>query len=136
MKSDLYAFEAGLRHWRDFLRPGGCVAVSCPCWLTQERPEAVARFWAQAGSPLDAAETHVGTLRSLGYRFVAAFALSEDCWTEQYFAPRERAIQAMLEKYPQSAEMQTYAALNRDEVARYRQFGRHYGYVFFIGSLD
>ncbi|MBR4425763.1 MAG: class I SAM-dependent methyltransferase [Oscillospiraceae bacterium] len=133
---DNIGLEAGLRHWRDFLRPGGCVAVSCPCWLTPERPEAVARFWAEAGSPLDAVETNVGILRGCGYRFVAAFALTEDCWTEHYFAPRERAIQAMLEKYPESAEMQTYAALNRDEVALYRQFGRHYGYVFFIGRLD
>lgn len=130
---DNIGFETGLRHWRDFLRPGGYVAVSCPCWLSAERPAAAARFWAEAGSPLDTVETNLGLLRTCGYQFVAAFALPEECWTEHYFAPRERAIQAMLEKYPHSQEMRAYAAMNRDEVALYRQYGRYYGYVFFIG---
>ena len=131
---DNIGFAAGLRHWRDFLRPGGYVAVSCPCWLTRERPEAAARFWAEAGSPLDAVETNVGILCASGYQFVAAFALPEACWTEGYYIPRERAIQTMLQKYPESAEMRAYAAMNREEAALYRQYGRHYGYVFFIGK--
>ena len=131
---DNVGFREGLRHWRGFLRDGGFVAASCPSWLTKERPAAVEEFWAAAGSRLDAVETNVGIMTECGYDFVAAFVLPEECWLDNYYAPREKAIAALEEKYRGCDSVREYAGLNRKEVELFREYKRCYGYVFYIGK--
>ena len=131
---DNIGFENGLRLWRPLLKTGGCVAVTCPSRLTKECPEEVERFWADAGSRLDAIGDNVAAMLDCGYAFTAAFTLTRDCWTERYFRPREQAIRALEKLYPDSQTMRDYAALNRLEVELYEKYGRHYGYVFYIGE--
>ena len=131
---DNIGFENGLRHWRGFLKTGGYLAVTCPTWLTAERPAEVERFWDEAGSHLDSPEHNISTLQNCGYAFIAAFALPEYCWTENYFAPRAQAIQELAEKYPDSDTMRSYAEMNRLEVELYLRYKQHYGYVFYIGK--
>lgn len=131
---DNIGFRQGLAHWRDFLKPGGFVAVSCPSWLTAKRPAEVERFWIEAGSGLDPVEENIAALQTCGFRFVGAFALPETCWTENYFAPRERAIRRLVEKYEGCEAVLQYAALNRREVELYRANKGDYGYVFYVGQ--
>lgn len=38
-------FRHGLDYWRDFLKPGGYVAVTESSWLTDERPAEINDFW-------------------------------------------------------------------------------------------
>ena len=113
--------------------PGGAVAVTCPSWLTREHPAVVERFWSEAGSGLDTIGDNIETMQECGYAFIAAFALPETCWTENYFFPRAKAIEALLKKYDGNETMKTYAELNRQEVELYLQYKAHYGYVFYIG---
>ena len=130
---DNIGFREGLAHWHGFLKQGGFVAVTCPSWLTKEHPALVEQFWSDAGSHLDPVEKNVEILQDCGYAFVAAFALPEECWTDNYFAPREKAIRRLLEKYAQSETMKEYAEQNRREVELYQKYKQHYGYVFYIG---
>jgi SAM-dependent methyltransferase len=131
---DAIGFAKGLRYWHGFLKRGGYAAVSCPSWLTEERPPEVGKFWADAGSGLDSVEENLGAMQSIGYRFIAAFALPETCWTERYFAPRTAAEQALLKRYGGSPTMEAYLANSRYEMDLYARFNRHYGYVFYIGQ--
>ena len=130
---DNIGFREGLAHWHGFLKQGGFVAVTCPSWLTKEHPALVEQFWSDAGSHLDPVEKNVEILQDCGYAFVAAFALPEECWTDNYFAPREKAIRRLLEKYAQSETMKEYAEQNQREVELYLKYKQHYGYVFYIG---
>ncbi|MBR4985830.1 MAG: class I SAM-dependent methyltransferase [Proteobacteria bacterium] len=130
---DNIGFETGLRHWRAFLKQGGCVAVSCPSWITQTHPNEVELFWSEAGCHLDQIDKNIEIMQNCGYAFMAAFVLPETCWTDHYFYPREQAIRSLLEKYADSETMKTYAALNRREVDLYMKYKQHYGYVFYIG---
>ena len=130
---DNIGFENGLRHWRGFLKDGGYVAVTCPSWLTQERPEEAERFWTDAGSRLDDIGRNIAAMQGCGYQFVAAFALPEACWTDNYFCPREQAIQKLIEKYNACDTATEYAALNRREAQLYQKYKQRYGYVFYIG---
>ena len=130
---DNIGFETGLAHWRGFLREGGFVAVTCPSWLTEERPEEATKFWSDAGSSLDPVERNIEIMMKCGYQFVAAFTIPEECWTENYYYPRERAINSLLEKYDHCETVTEYARINRQEVELYLKYRRHYGYVFYIG---
>lgn len=38
-------FERGLREWKQFLKPGGMIAVSEVSWLTDTRPDEIEQFW-------------------------------------------------------------------------------------------
>lgn len=130
---DNIGFEKGLCHWHDFLKTGGYVAVTCPSWITGERPAMVERFWSEAGSRLDPVEKNIEIMQNSGYAFVASFVLPEACWTENYFLPREAAIQNLLDKYAHSDTVQEYAEMNRQEVQLFQKYKQHYGYVFYIG---
>lgn len=130
---DNIGFEKGLRYWRDFLKQDGYIVVSCPSWITKEHPAAVEKFWSDAGSHLDTVDNNIAIMQNAGYRFIASFVLPEECWLDNYFLPREKAIQNLMNKYPQSGTMKEYAEMNRHEVELFLKYKDHYGYVFYIG---
>lgn len=131
---DNIGFREGLSHWRSFLKQDGIVAVSCPSWITKEHPDEVMEFWTEAGSRLDPVDKNIEILQDCGYLFMAAFVLPEECWTDHYFRPRERAIRGLIEKYGPCDTVQEYAKLNQKEVDLYLKYKKHYGYVFYIGK--
>ena len=53
--------------------------------------------------------------------------------TNNYFIPREAAINRLFEKYAGNETMIEYAAQNRYETELYSKYNQHYGYVFYIG---
>ena len=132
---DNIGFKEGLSHWHGFLKKGGFIAVTCPSWLTEERPNVVERFWNDAGSQLETISDNIKIMQKCGYQFVASFALPQKCWTENYFIPREKAINKLLEKYAGNKIMMEYAEQNRYETELYSQYSQHYGYVFYIGKV-
>lgn len=131
---DNIGFEKGLGHWRSFLKNGGYVAVTCPSWLTDKHPDEAEQFWLDAGSQLDLIGNNIALMQKCGYQFIAAFALDEECWTDNYFYPREQAISRLVEKYKNCDTVTEYAELNRREVELYMKYKQNYGYVFYIGK--
>lgn len=55
---------------------------------------------------------------------------------DNYYIPRQNAIQKLSEKYPESKTMSEFAKQNTYEVELYKQFHKHYGYVFYIGLKE
>lgn len=132
---DNIGFKEGLSHWHGFLKKGGFIAVTCPSWLTEEKPNVVERFWNDAGSQLETISDNIKIMQKCGYQFVSSFALPQKCWTENYFIPREEAINKLLEKYAGNKIMMEYAEQNRYETELYSKYSQHYGYVFYIGRV-
>ncbi len=131
---DNIGFQKGISYWRSFLKQGGYIAVSCPSWLTKEHPVAVEQFWSNAGSHLDPVKRNIEIMEDCGFAFAAAFVLPDECWTEQYFYPRKRAIDKMIRKYDNCDAVREYAEVNQREVELYSLYKQHYGYVFYIGK--
>lgn len=131
---DNIGFEKGLAHWHGFLKKNGYVVVTCPSWLTEERPAVIETFWSDAGSGLDAVGNNMEAMQKCGYQFITSFTLPETCWTDNYFIPREAALQALLKKYPGNETVEAFVAENRYEVELYENYKQYYGYVFYIGK--
>ena len=131
---DSIGFEKGLAHWNGFLKKDGYVVVTCPSWLTDERPAEIEKFWADAGSGLDTVGNNISIMQKAGYRLVAAFLLPEKCWTDNYFIPREAAEKALLEKYPTSETVASYIQGGKYEIELFSKYKQHYGYIFYIGK--
>ncbi len=130
---DNIGFREGLDHWHGFLKKGGYVAVTCPSWITKEHPDVVEQFWSAAGSHLDPVEKNIEIMQDCGFEFIASFVLPEECWTENYYDPREKEIQKLIEKYGSCDSVKEYAELNRQEVELFLAYKQYYGYVFYIG---
>ena len=133
---DNIGFGNGIAYWRGFLKEGGYIAVSCPSWLSKDHPAEVDKFWSDAGSRLSPVKENARTMEDCGYTFVAAYTLPEECWTDNYFRPREKAIEKLIEKYNNCDTVREYAEINRKEVELYSRFKQYYGYVFYIGRAD
>jgi SAM-dependent methyltransferase len=131
---DTIGFEKGITYWNGFLKKNGHIAVSCPSWLTDEPQAEVEKFWGDAGIKLDTAGTNISIMQKAGYSFVAAFTLSENCWTDNYFIPRDEAEKALLEKYPGNKILLDYIEGSKYEAQLYSKYKQYYGYIFYIGQ--
>jgi SAM-dependent methyltransferase len=125
-------FEHGLRYWRQFLKPAGCVAVTENTWFTDERPEEIADFWRAAYPEIDTIPAKIAAMQRAGYRFVAAFALPETCWTD-FYAAQVDVQKDFLHKYAGNPAAENYVAAERYEKALWEKYKAFYGYVFYVG---
>ena len=131
---DSIGFEKGLNYWNGFLKKNGYIAVTCPSWLTEERPAEIEKYWVDAVNGLNTIGQSISIMTKNGYDFVAAFTLPEKCWTDNYFIPREAAEKELLKKYPGNKIVEAYIKDEKYEVELYSKYKQYYGYVFYIGK--
>ena len=131
---DSIGFEKGLTYWHDFLKKGGNIAVTCPSWLTDERPAEIEKFWIDAVQGLGTVAENIRAMQKAGYEFIASFVLPQKCWMENYFIPREAAEKTLLGKYAGNKTVEAYVKDDKYEVELYLKYKQYYGYVFYIGQ--
>jgi len=131
---DTIGFERGLAYWNGFLKMNGYIAVSCPAWLTDERPAEMDNFWKNAGGNLEPISNHISVMFKTGYNLIAAFVIPEYCWVDNYFIPREIAGKNLLKKYPGNKIVETHIKDDIYEKELYLRYRQYYGYVFYIGK--
>jgi SAM-dependent methyltransferase len=128
-------YEKALNYWNGFLKKNGYIAFTSPSWLTDERPVEVEKFWTHDGScELETIGDRISIMLKAGYSFISAFILPDNCWTDNYFTPRETATKKHLEKHSGNKEVEDYIENDKHEVELYSKYSRHYGYVFYIGK--
>lgn len=98
------------------------------------RPAEIEKFQTDAGNGLDAIGYNISIMQKTDYRFEAAFILSEECWIDNYFIPREIAEKALLEKYRGNKTVEASIKNSKYEVELYSKYKQYYGYVFYIGK--
>jgi hypothetical protein len=116
------------------LKPGGYIAVSEGTWFTEERPAEIEEFWMDAYPEIDTISNKIAQMQKAGYIPVAAFILPENCWTENYFAPKVDADKFFLEKNIGNKAAEEFIANQRHEAQLYKKYKEYYGYVFYIGK--
>ena len=131
---DSIGFEKCLNYWNGFLKKNGYIAVTCPSWLTDERPNEIEKFWGDAVGGLDTVEENTSIMQKAGFEIITSFVLSEKCWTDNYFTPREAAEEALLKKYAGNKLVEDYVKDDAYEVELYSKYKQYYGYVFYIGQ--
>lgn len=127
-------FEKGINYWRDFLKPNGYISITYESWFTNKRPEEIEKWWVEAVPEISTVGQNILMMQKAGYAPIAAFALPEECWTENYFVPRDAAGKALLAKYPGNNTVQSFVAGMDHEADLYSKYRQYYGYVFYIGK--
>jgi SAM-dependent methyltransferase len=127
-------FEKGLEYWKQFIKPGGYVAVSEAVWLTDERPEEIQNFWNNSYPDIDTIPNRLAQVQKAGYVPVASFVYPEECWIDNYHAPQEPVMEQFLKDNAGNKEAEGFIGFQKLEAEMYRKYKDYYGYVFFIGK--
>ncbi|NCC23235.1 MAG: class I SAM-dependent methyltransferase [Alphaproteobacteria bacterium] len=124
-------FEKGARYFRRFLTSGGILAVSEITWLTQDRPEELARHWTKEYPEIASAAEKIRVLEELGYALTGYFPLPESCWLENYYDPLEKGFASFLVRH-QTDEARSIIDAEMAEIALYKKYHDHIGYGFYV----
>lgn len=124
-------FENGLRLVRDFVKPGGYVAVSEVVWLRDDPPSAVKAFW-DAYPEIDTVEAKLAVIDSLGYEQVGHFVLPESAWTAEYYDPMEALIAQKAAEWAGNGDALAVLEEAKNEIAVFRKYSSYYSYGFFV----
>lgn len=127
-------FERGLNEWRQYLKRGGYIAASEASWFTDERPDEITDFWMANYPEIDTIPNKVSQMQRAGYIPVSTFIIPENCWTEHFYAPCNKAQEEFLKRYPGNKIVEELIAGQRHEELLYNKYKEFYGYVFYIGK--
>lgn len=125
-------FEAGVRDWRQYLKPNGVLAVSELTWLTDKRPQDLERFWNEAYPEVGTASEKLSVLERNGYTPLGYFPLPKECWMENYYHPVRRKLNSMRVKYNDSEVVPKYVEQELEEIRLYEAHSDYVSYGFYI----
>ncbi|MDL2243167.1 class I SAM-dependent methyltransferase, partial [Bacteroidales bacterium OttesenSCG-928-K03] len=127
-------YEKGLNEWKQYLKTGAYIAASEASWFTDDRPDEITDFWLSNYPEIDTIPNKVAQMQNAGYIPVATFIIPENCWTEHFFAPCQKAQVEFLKKYPGNQIVEDLIFNQRREAELYDKYKAFYGYVFYIGK--
>lgn len=127
-------FERGFKEWKQFLKPGGYLAVTEVSWFTNDRPVEIQEFWNDAYPEIDTIPNKILQMQKAGYIPVASFILPESCWIENFYKPQISARENFLKKHKGNKTVEEFIARERYEEQLYNRYKNYYGYVFYIGK--
>jgi ubiquinone/menaquinone biosynthesis C-methylase UbiE len=125
-------FEKGLKYWKKFIKPGGWLAVSEISWLTKNRPIEIHEYWMTAYPQIAQVDEKLKTIQKCGYIPAAHFAFPENCWTEHYYEPIVKRVEAFGEQFKSMPESQEFIRAELEEIEMYKKYKEYYSYVFYI----
>lgn len=125
-------FEAGVRDWRRFLKPGGILAVSELTWLTDSRPEELETYWRAQYAEVDTASSKMAVLERNGYVPLGYFVLPEPCWLDAYYRPLRQRFPAFLAAHAFSDGAKAIVAAEEEEMALYARYREFFSYGFYV----
>jgi cyclopropane fatty-acyl-phospholipid synthase-like methyltransferase len=127
----LMGFKNGLEKVRNFLKPGGYVAVTEAVWLKPNPPDEVVKFW-EAYPDISIIDKKLKVIADLGYQEIGHFVIPDTSWTEPYYEPleeRSKEFEVVWKDKPVAMEVIQEA---RIEIEMFRKYHEFYGYCFFV----
>ncbi len=125
-------FTKGIQQWRNFLKPGGFLAVSEITWITPQRPKEIEDFWTYEYPEIDTAGSKIKVLESNGYSLQGYFHLPQSTWLDNYYKPLANHFSNFLDRHNHSEAAQETVRLSQEEIALYNRFKDYYSYGFYI----
>jgi SAM-dependent methyltransferase len=125
-------FAQGVHDWRQFLKPGGMLAVSELTWTSAKRPDAIEQHWNEEYPGIATAAEKIGMLEAAGYSPVGYFVLPPECWREHYYRPLVERLPGFVDRHDHSAAAFEIAEAERHELELYERYAAFYGYGFYI----
>lgn len=130
----IMGFEAGIKEWKKFLKPGGYIAISEITWLTKDRPKAIENYWDNEYTEMDTASNKIKILEENGFSPIGYFVLPESSWTDHYYIPMKKRFDAFLEKHNHSEIVKKMINQQKEEIKMYYKYKDYLSYGFYIAK--
>ncbi len=127
-------FEAGIKNWRNFLKPGAYLAVSEITWITSNRPSAIEDFWKKEYPAIDSASNKIRILENNGYTLTGYFYLPKGSWITEYYEPLAEQFDEFLERHHSSEDAQRIVREHQAEIELYQKYQDYYSYGFYVAQ--
>jgi len=124
-------FERGLATVKEFVKPGGYVAVSEAVWLETDPPREVIELWKEYPE-IDTVDRKLRIVSELSYQSVGHFVLPASSWTESYYDPLAKRISQYEQKWKGIPDAEDVLAEARREISIFQRYSRYYSYAFFV----
>jgi SAM-dependent methyltransferase len=125
-------FAAGIKAWREYLKPNGVLAISELTWLTEQRPEELQAHWDQEYPEVDTASGKLAVLERLGFSPIGYFPLPDYCWLDNYYQPMRRRFSDFLGRHANSDEARAIVAAEEKEISLYERHKAFVSYGYYI----
>lgn len=125
-------FKNGIALWKEFLKPGGYLAVSEMTWISQSRPKEIQDFWVREYPEIDTAANKIRILEENGFTLEGYFRLGPESWIETYYRPMELRFEAFLSRHNHSELAHKVVKEHRSEIELYHTFHDNFSYGFYI----
>lgn len=127
-------FKNGINYWKDFLKPGGILAVSELSWITNSRPKDLEDFWNGEYSEMDTIAGKIRVLEEAGYKVLGHFILPDDCWLDYYYNPLLEGHKEFMERFGNDETARAIVERDIQEVNFYKKYKDYYSYGFYIAQ--
>ncbi|KXS48866.1 Methyltransferase domain-containing protein [Halanaerobium congolense] len=127
-------FEAGIKSWKKFLKPGGYLSVSEITWLTDKRPEEIEKYWNNEYLEIDTASNKFKVLEKNGFTPAGYFYLPQSSWLDNYYNPIEDRFENFLKRHNHSKTAEKIVENEKKEIQIYRKYKEYLSYGFYIAK--
>ncbi|MBN2066180.1 MAG: class I SAM-dependent methyltransferase [Candidatus Thermoplasmatota archaeon] len=128
----IMGFEQGLREWKKFLKPKGCLAVHEMAWIKENPPQEIREYWERVYPQIATIETNLRIIEQCGYRSIGTFPLPEDAWWELYYTPLENRLKDLRIKFKDNSKAMEMIEESQLEINMFRKYNAWYGSVFYV----
>ncbi|OOB77148.1 MAG: hypothetical protein BEN18_11155 [Epulopiscium sp. Nuni2H_MBin001] len=125
-------FTEGLTNWKRYLKPKGMLICSEISWIVDEPSQQIKSFWDEGYAQMDSIAHKIFQAKNLGYNIIDYFILPKEDWIESYYAPLQRNLDQMREKYFNVKVALEVVDSIQHEIDLYHKYGDEYSYVFYI----
>ncbi len=128
----LLGFTRALQVWRRLLKPRGFLVAHEMAWLKPDPPHEIRNRWQAVNPGIRTLPEYTRQASAHGYDLFGQFALPEDFWWIDYYAPRQARIRQLAARYPGDSHIQAVLAREQHEVDLYKRFASWYGSAYLV----
>ena len=130
----IVGFEEGIKKWKNFLKPGGYLAVSEITWITDSRPSEIEEHWNNEYPEIDTASGKIRILEENGFSPVGYFYLPRSSWIDNYYEPMEERFEDFLIQHGNSEAAMRIVDAEKEEIQKYRKYKNYFSYGFYVAK--
>ena len=128
----IMGFENALYAWKLLLRTNGYMVISELVWFKKESPQEIIDYFANEYPDMKYYEDIYPVVGSAGYKMIDYFPLPSESWWTEYYAPVEKKIKEMRDKYHNNTEAHSIFDSFQLEIDMHRKYSDYYGYGFYV----
>jgi SAM-dependent methyltransferase len=123
-------FANALTIWAKAIKPNGFAVVSELCWLREQIPDAVRKFFQLVYPDMQSVPQNIAMAEEAGYKIFNTYTLPREAWVKDYYDILESRAKSFVNH--SDVAVREFAVETLKEIETFKVSEDSYGYVFFV----